>query len=101
MFTPKLTASEIVSIIVGAQPGTAVYHSINKGWTTTDHLLATMSEYQAGLVSLPQRFSRPGVADVRPGKMPDIRDPNTNRLAFDSMTIDEFEARRKARLKGA
>lgn len=100
MFT-TLTVDEMVSIVLAADVNSAVYHAVNGGFTVTDHLLATLYEHQAGLAHLPTRIARPGVTDTRPARMPDIRDPKTKRLTFDSMTIDEFEARRKARLRGA
>jgi hypothetical protein len=100
-FTPRLPASEVISIVYAAPPNSSVHHALSGGWTITDHLLATMSEQQAGLAILPERIARPGVTDTRPTKLPDIRDPNTKKLAFDSMTIPEFEARRRARIKGA
>lgn len=96
----RFTVDEMVSIVVAAQPGTAVYHAISGGWTISDHLIATLYEHQAGLASLPNRIPRPGVTDLRPGRLPDLRDPKTKKLLFDSMTIDEFEARRAARVKG-
>lgn len=96
MFT-TLTVSEMVAIVVAAQPGTAIYHAVNGGFTVTDHLLATMYEHQAGIAHLNHRIARPGVTDIRPSKPADIRDPNTKTILFDSMPIDELAAR----LKGA
>ena len=90
---------ELISIAAACHPGTAVYHSITGGYGTAEHLLATALEHQAGLVSLPQRIARDGVTDLRPMRLPDIRDPKTKKLMFDSMTIEEYEARRKARNK--
>lgn len=100
MFT-KLTVDEMISIVAAADPNSAVYHAVNGGFTVTDHLLATLYEHQAGLAHLSTRIARPGVTDIRPAKLPDIRDPKTKRVTFDSMTIDEYEALRNARLKGA
>lgn len=91
----------MISIVVGSDPNSAVYYAVNGGFSLTDHLLATMYEQQAGLVAPRERIARPGVVDTRPSKLPDLRDPKTKRLIFDSMTIEEYEARRKARLKGA
>jgi hypothetical protein len=98
MFT-TLTVDEMMSIVLAAPPGTATHYSRNGGWTTTDHLLATMSEYQAGLVTLSQRIARPGVTDLRPSKLPDLTGPGTRKVMLDSMTIDEYEQRRKTRTK--
>jgi hypothetical protein len=78
----------MLAIVVGADPNSAVYHAANGGFTLTDHLLATK-----------ERIARPGVTDLRPGRIPDIRDPKLRKMTFDSMTIEEYEARRKARLK--
>jgi hypothetical protein len=98
MFT-RLTVGDMIAIVVAAQPGTAVYHATTGGYGVAEHLLATSLELQGGLISLPQRIARDGVTDLRPAKMPDIRDPKTKKLMWDSMTIPEFEALRKARLK--
>jgi hypothetical protein len=95
-----LTVDEMMSIVLAAPPGTAVHHSRNGGWTTTDHLLATMSEYQAGLVTFPHRLARPGVTDLRPSRFPDLTGPGVKKVLLDSMTIDEYEQRRKNRTKG-
>lgn len=89
----------MLSIVVGADPNSAIYYAANGGFTLTDHLLATLYEQQAGLVSARERIARPGVTDLRPHRIPDIRDPKTRKLTFDSMTIEEYEARRKAHLK--
>lgn len=91
----------MVSIVVAAQPGTAIYHAVNGGFSLTDHLLATMYEQQAGLVDPKERIARPGVTDTRSMRMPDLRDPKVKKLTFDSMTIDDFEALRRERIKGA
>jgi hypothetical protein len=96
MFT-ALTVDEMVAVVVAAPPGTAVHHAVNGGYTLTDHLLATMSEQQAGLVDLRARHARPGVTDVRPTRPPDMSDYSqpTKTLRFDVMPIDEFEARQR------
>lgn len=101
-----LTVDEMVSIVVAAQPGTAVHHAVNGGFTTTDHLLATAMERDAGLVDISQRFVRPGVTDTRPMKPPKVnfQDPSrpVQNLGFDVFdSIEEFEARRRAHIKGA
>jgi hypothetical protein len=83
MFT-KLTVDEMVSIVVAADNNSAVYHAINGHYTVTDHMLATV-----------YGFPRPGVVEKR--KMPDIRDPETKKLVWDSMTIPELQARLKAK----
>jgi hypothetical protein len=88
----------MLSIVMGADHSSALYRELNDGFTLTDHLLASMYENQAGLVAPKERIARPGVTDLRPAKMPDVRDPKTKKLMWDSMTIPEFEALRKARL---
>lgn len=94
----KFTVSEMVAIVVAAPPGSAVYHALTGGYGTSEELLATWLEKQSGLIGpLAQRIPRQGVTDLRPNKMPDIRDPKTRNIRFDSMTIEEFEAKRKAK----
>lgn len=97
MFT-TLTVDEMVSIVVAAQPGTAVHYAVNGGWTTEGHLLATMYEHQNGFQ---HRIARPGVTDTRPAKPASIHDHSKpfQKITFDVTTIDELEARRRA--KGA
>ena len=83
---------------MAAPPGSAIYHAVNEGWTLTDHLLATLGEQQAGLAYLPHRVARPGVTDIRPAKPARVNDHTrrVQRITFDTMTIDELEARRAA-----
>ena len=102
MFT-NLTVSEMVSIVVAAPPNSAVYHAVNDGYTLTDHLLATLNEQQAGLGYIPGRIARPGVTDTRPARPVSIHDRSSpvKHITFDRMTIDELEARRRARARGA
>jgi hypothetical protein len=102
MFT-TLNVDEMVSIVVAAQPGTAIYHAVNDGWTLTDHLIATTGEQQAGLTELRKRIARPGVTDTRPAKPVSALDHSkpVQKITFDPMTIEQFEARRRERMKGA
>lgn len=90
MFTPKLTASEVMSIIVAAPAASALRWSIDEGYTITDHLLATLSEQQEGLVRLPGRHRRPGIntAASHPGS-------SINGVPADVVSIADFEARRR------
>lgn len=94
MFTPKLTAGEVLSIVLVAPTGSAVRHSLDEGYSVTDHLLATLSEQQEGLIRLPGRHARPGVA------APVVQEPGSHidGHPVDSLTIVDFEARR-AQLK--
>lgn len=61
MFTPKLTPSEVLSIIIAAPAGSSVRYAFDGGWSLTDHLLATDMEHRAGFIGLPGRVQRPGV----------------------------------------
>jgi hypothetical protein len=99
----RFTVDEMISVAVHAPTGSAVFHAVNSGYTLTDHLLATMYEHQAGLVRPNTRIERPGVSDVRPSTPANVNDHNSpvKRITFDVMTIDELEARRRARVKGA
>jgi hypothetical protein len=81
MFTDRFTASEVMSMIVAAPPGTSVRYVMDEGYSITDHLLATMSEQQAGLVTLQTRYSRPGVQVSE--------EPKSGRKSFGS--IADFE----------
>lgn len=94
----SLSTYDMIAIVIGADHNSALFYALNDGFGLTDHLLATMYEHQNGFE---HRIARPGVTDLRPKRMPDIRDPNTKRLTFDPMTIDQFETRRAAYLKGA
>jgi hypothetical protein len=89
MFTPRLTAGEVISIVVAAPPLSSVRDAFNEGFSTTDHLLATLSEQQAGIVRLQGRHARPGVAA---GALP--ASTGINGCPADVISIDEFEARR-------
>lgn len=52
---------QFVSFILGAPPASAVGHALSEGWTTTDHLLANLTEQQAELIRLDRRYERPGL----------------------------------------
>jgi hypothetical protein len=92
MFT-KLSAAEVVSIIVAAPAGSAVRYMTDGGWTVTDHLLATQLEQRAGLVKLKDRYQRPGTKPREP-EPKTVADPD--RITFDTMPLDEFIKRQKA-----
>ncbi|WNM68959.1 tail assembly chaperone [Mycobacterium Phage TribleTrouble] len=67
-----LTWDELYALIFAAPPSTAVYHAFEKGWTTTDYLLAHLIDGQNWLnwtkteaaeknpKAPPERFPRPG-----------------------------------------
>lgn len=69
----SLSWDELHALIFAAPPGTAVFHAIEKGWTTGDHLLANVIDALAinnwqrtedarrkQPRNLPKRFPRPG-----------------------------------------
>lgn len=80
------------SIIIGAQPGTAVHHALHGGWTPEAHLLANQLEQRAGVLDVQRRIPRPGV----PLEAPQPRPTPSNRLTFDALPLDEFERLRQA-----
>ncbi|ASR84771.1 tail assembly chaperone [Mycobacterium phage Hurricane] len=67
-----LTWDELYALVFAAPPSTAVYHAFEKGWTTTDYLLAHLIDGQNWLnwtkteaaeknpKAPPERFPRPG-----------------------------------------
>jgi hypothetical protein len=91
MFT-TLDLADMVSIVVGAPPGSAVRHWLDQGWSRTDHLLANLQEQQAGYATLPQAYERPGL-EARP------EDPLSNARFFPAevITWEEADRRDKAR----
>ena len=91
MFT-TLSLADMVSIVAGAPPGSAVRHWLDQGWTRTDHLLANAQEQNAGVAKLPGAYPRPGLAQ-RP------EDPMANARFFPAevITWEEADARDKAR----
>lgn len=93
MFTPKLTAREVLSIVTASPSGSAVRYSFDGGWSLTDHLIATAHEQQLGLVQQ-QRFQRPGVTGpTRPSKPARIDNPNGAHILFDVVPLNEFRAK--------
>jgi hypothetical protein len=102
MFTPTFTAAEVISTVLAPTTMSALRYEMSGGLTTTDHLLATLSEQQAGLVTLTKRYPRPGVTDGRPAKPPTMNDPDApvQHIACDAMTIEQFEARMRAHQGG-
>lgn len=71
-----------------APPGSSVRYALDQGWSREAHLLANLTERDAGLINLPGRYPRPGVevqpAPAKPG-------------AMQPMTITELEKRRQAK----
>jgi hypothetical protein len=89
MFT-TLTFGDMVSIVVGAQPGTSVRHFLDQGWTREAHLLANMQERDAGLLRIGQPYPRPGVEQRQP-------DPQQKFFRGDAMGWDEFDQKQLER----
>ena len=89
----RLTVSELVSIILTAPAHSAYQHALEGGWSKTDQLLANLTEQDAGLWRLTDRYTRPGVVptpvDTRPV------DPVTGNPKWEGMTVDELERLRR------
>jgi hypothetical protein len=91
MFT-TLSLADMVSIVVGAPPGSAVRHWLDDGWTKTDHLLANQQELGAGVATLPEPYQRPGLAE-----RPDDPTASTRFFPAEVITWEEADRRDKAR----
>lgn len=61
IFTDRLSVPAMIAIAYGAQPGTAVHHSLTEGWPIEAHLLANISEQHAGMIRPEERYKRPGL----------------------------------------
>ena len=94
MFT-TLGLSDMVSIVVAAPPGSSVRYYLDEGWSRTDHLIANMTEHRAGLVQLPQAYSRPG-AEQRPAAPPG----GDGFFRAEAITWEEADRRDKIRYSG-
>jgi hypothetical protein len=57
-----LTLAEMVSVVVGAPPGSSVRHWLDGGWSQEAQLLANMAEQNAGIATMTEPYARPGVA---------------------------------------
>jgi hypothetical protein len=62
----ELSFPHFLSFVMGAEPTSALGNAVRDGWTTTDHLLANLTEQQAGLIQLGHRYSRPGLPAAEP-----------------------------------
>jgi hypothetical protein len=93
----KLTTCELISIVIAAQPGTAVHH-FSGGWTKAEELLANLSEQQAGVFGINARYARPGV-DSEPVKPPSEISTLApyKGIQLESAPVDEFTAKLKER----
>lgn len=95
---------DLHAFIYAAPPGTALFHAIEKGWTTTDYLLAIIGDAVQDLVwqntedghndrRRPKRIPRPQRGD----------EEGTAPTGFGGratlMSVDEFEARRAERAR--
>jgi hypothetical protein len=98
----KLTTCELISIVLAAQPGTAVQHFNPNSWSRTEELIANLTEQQAGLLSLNARYARPKVdpTPVKPRSEFDTLPPYKG-IVLEPMPVDEFTAKLKARQKAA
>ena len=86
----RLDVGEMVAIVCAAPAGTAVRWALEQGWSREAHLLANLTEREAGLVNLPGRYPRPGI---------EVASPPKKQGALESMTVIEFEKRRQAKLR--
>ena len=86
---------EILSLILGAGPDSAVRHSLDGGWSREAHLLANLQESNAGLATLQEPYARPGL-DGRP-------EPDKGRdiLHGQAMTWEEMDAMDARRAEAA
>jgi hypothetical protein len=93
MFTARLQLDEVIALCVANYPGTATYYAINNGWTTADHLLATMVEQDAGLIRIASRAPRPGITDTpgpKKAPAPLRKEAGIQRISFTAMPLSEF-----------
>lgn len=86
---------EVLSIIIGASPDSAVRHCLDGGWSREAHLLANLQEANSGLATLSEPYARPGL-EVRPTKAKE-RDV----LHGEPMTWEEMDAMDERRAKAA
>ena len=90
----KLSLWELISIVVAAPPGSAVHHATGS-WTKEAEMLANLGEQQAGLLSLNGRYERPGV-EYRSRPKYSAGETPAFGIEMQGMTIEEFNAKRKA-----
>jgi hypothetical protein len=92
MFT-TLSFHEMVCIVLGSHPQTSLRYFLDQGWSREAHLLANMTEQQAGVARVHEPYERPGVEQR-------VMDPNANKLfQSDTMTwteMDEMDRKRYA-----
>jgi hypothetical protein len=97
----KLSVWELVSIVIAAPPGSAVFHA-GGGWSKEAEMLANLSEQQAGVIQLDSRYTRPGVDDAARVPTSDIqRLANYSGIALEPMTVEELTRTLKERQEAA
>jgi hypothetical protein len=96
----RLTLCQLISVVVAAPPNSSLG---SLRWSRSDELLANLGEQQAGLVDLNARYARPEVDSVpnsRPRTEYDNLPPYKG-IQLDSIPVDEFTAKLKARQEEA
>jgi hypothetical protein len=78
----RVPIGDLMSIVVGAPPGSALRYFMDGGWSRTDQLLANMAEQAAGVAKLSTAYERPGIGERSPGE---------NIFPADVMTWDEMD----------
>ncbi len=93
----EITLWQLISVVVAAPPGTAVYHAETRRgpFTPEAQLMQNLSEQHAGLIDVDRRYQRPGVdSDFRPprrGTMEAL--PNYKGVALEALPVDEHQAK--------
>lgn len=96
--TPKLPVTKLISIVLAAPPGTACHHFSPDAWSRTDELLATLSEQQAGVVTLNARYARPQVDSTPQKPYSELAAlPSYRGIVLEAHPADEFTVRLKER----
>lgn len=103
-----LTWDDLYAFIFAAPPGSSVYHAVEKGWTTSDYLLAhvidgvriTNWQRTEGAMKKPPRnapkpFPRPGDDDGQPKQVGDTAQVGDSPATV--TTVGEFMQRRAER----
>lgn len=103
-----LSWDDLYAFIFAAPPGTAIFHAVEQGWTTTDYMLAhvidglrvnnwqrTEGARRRPPRNAPDPFPRPG---ERSRTAPEVGDTSRVGVAAATVTtIEDFEARRAER----
>lgn len=96
--TPKLSIWELISVIVAAPDGTAVFRAKRGGWSPSEELLANLGEQRAGLLDLKSRYPRPGVPFFQPQRMA-VNERPFEGVRLDVMTVDQLVLKRAEHLE--